>query len=98
MYKHTNLLKKGNASVKLCIYKKIFYREFNINFNKRKKDRCDLCAEIDIKGKTEIFMKNFKVLLRNISKRNKAWEMKETEIEKINNTSILCFDLENVLQ
>lgn len=87
---------KNYTPVKLCIYRNILYKEFNLIFVK-KKDLYDVCSEVDTKNlegnlteqlnfeyERKIKMKNAKGTERNKDRGN-------------NDIAVLFFGVENVL-
>lgn len=87
---------RGLDPVKIWIYRKIFCTEFNISFNRPSKDRCDLCAEVDLRKRE----KNLSEDKKNEYERHmqeKQMMRNEKKKDKDSATPILCFDLENVL-
>ena len=82
--------------VKIHVYRKIFCTEFNYSFNKPFKDRCDLCAEVDLQKKEKTLSKEKENdYVRHLNEKTLMREEKKKDIES--GKPILCFDLENVL-
>lgn len=83
--------------VKIHTYRYIFNYEYNIDFLKPKKDRCDVCEEYRLKEKTGINDAERCILERHIrgkqaAKRNRDLDRNSEDQQ----TAIICFDLENV--
>ena len=47
----SNCERDSVTAEKLCIYRKLFNENFNIDFQKPKKDKCDMCEEHKLKSK-----------------------------------------------
>lgn len=92
----TFVQEKGFAPVKYCIYRKIFCTQFNISFNKPKKDRCDFCAEIELKLKEENISEELGIEYKKHLKEKQAMRENRKK-DRENDIPVLCFDLENVL-
>lgn len=92
----TFVQEKGFAPVKYCIYRKIFCTQFNISFHKPKKDRCDLCAEIELKGNEENISEELRLEYEKHLKEKQAMRENRRN-DRENDIPVLCFDLENVL-
>nr|CAH7724128.1 unnamed protein product [Callosobruchus chinensis] len=100
LYKlYVNLMQeKGKTAVKQSLYRHIFCTEYNIYFQRPKKDRCDLCElvklnemeETQLDEKTKINYEKHMVEKKICrQERNLDRESKER--------AVLCFDLQNVL-
>lgn len=90
---------KGVEPVKKHIYSNIFNYEYNIEFLKPKKDRCDVCEEHRLKGKSGILSSDEQrswekhELGKQAAKQNRDVDRRCSEDQE---TAIICFDLENV--
>ena len=79
--------------VKEHLYRHIFNTEFNIEFQKPKKDRCDLCEEFKMKG-TEL-TGDAKVKYES-HVAGKLATKEERDRDRDGQAIVVCFDLQNV--
>lgn len=79
--------------VKEYLYRHIFNTEFNIEFQKPKKDRCDLCEEFKMKGND--LTGDAKVKYES-HVAGKLATKEERDRDRGGQTIVVCFDLENV--
>lgn len=95
MYK--DFARENDANpVKIHVYRKIFCTEYNYSFNKPSKDKCDLCAEVDLQKKEKTLSQEKEN--EYVRHRNEKILMREEKKKDIDSGKpILCFDLENVL-
>ncbi|XP_052221583.1 uncharacterized protein LOC127838063 isoform X1 [Dreissena polymorpha] len=84
---------------KLSAYKNIFNTEYNISFNKPKKDLCDYCAEYNNMTETEkqVQAKAFERHMQNKEKSRNEKLQDKTLSEIINSHVTAVFDLQQVL-
>lgn len=86
-----------DAPVKLSMYRHIFNTEFNIEFQKPKKDRCDLCEEqrtYETNG--EAMGSDFKTKYEaHVARKFETKE--ERHKDRSGNETVICIDLQNVI-
>lgn len=85
----------GQSPLKISMYRKIFKEDFNICFQKPRKDRCDICEEMKIvseKGEnSELYEKYEK------HQEDKCQTKLERDSDRSSDKLVICFDLENVI-
>nr|CAI5865599.1 unnamed protein product [Callosobruchus analis] len=85
---------KGCEPVKFCIYRNVF---FNLGFNVPKKDKCDVCAEVDLKNSEGNLTEELETEYENHIKEKDAMRRERNKERENKDIPVLCFDLENVL-
>lgn len=79
---------------KLSAYRTIFNSEFNIAFEKPKKDACEKCVTANMSQ-----IKDDSVLTQHLLKKNEAQsERGKDRVNGDNTVEVICFDLQNVFQ
>ena len=82
---------------KLCIYRKVFNENFNIDFQKPKKDKCDVCEEHKIKSKHNTLSPEFdRTHKQHIDDKIQTKSERDTDRKNVAEV-VVCFDLQNVL-
>lgn len=83
--------------VKLSMYRHIFVTEFNIDFHKRKSDRCDVCEEYRMGESQNTLSEEFRLSYEKHVKDKQAMrENRKIDRENLE-VPVLCFDLQNVI-
>lgn len=82
--------------VKFSAYRSIFDFEFNLSFEKPKKDMCDKCI---VGYNNENTANNDPLLIQHIINKQEAKNERDVDLKNINDSvGIICFDLQNVFQ
>ena len=93
----TNCKRDGVTAEKLCIYRKVFNENFNIDIQKPKKDKCDMCEEHKIKSKHNTLSPEFDRIQKQ-HRDDKIQTTSERNTDRKNVAEVVvCFDLQNVL-
>jgi hypothetical protein len=86
--------------VKFSKYRDIFNKDFNLSFHIPKKDRCDLCEEIETKAKNKETVNEQTRAKFEKHKSDKGDTKTERDTDRNLDdptTATICFDLENVI-
>ena len=93
----SNCERDGVTAEKLCIYRKVFNENFNIDFQKPKKDKCDMCEEHKIKSKHNTLSpeddKKYKLHMADKTQTKSERDTDRNNVAKV----VVCFDLQNVI-
>jgi hypothetical protein len=92
----------GNNLVKLSMYRKIFVEEFNLDFFKPRKDRCDTCEAFKLldnstDAQKESQLRHLKGKALGKKERDKDRRKYKRGIGADVDRVVLCFDMENVM-
>jgi len=85
----------GKSPVKLSMYRHIFNTDFNISFQKPKKDRCDMCEEIKMANLDKATSESIHKYQMHEDDRCKT--KMERDSDRASENLVICFDLENVI-
>nr|CAI5826453.1 unnamed protein product [Callosobruchus analis] len=100
LYKlYVNLMQeKGKTPVKQSLYRHIFCTEYNIYFQRPKKDRCDLCELVKLNEMEETQLdEQTKINYEKHMVEKKTCRQERNLDRESKERAVLCFDLQNVL-
>ena len=82
---------------RICTYRRVFNENFNIEFQKPKKDRCDICEEYKIRSKSNTHSSDFEEKYqKHLTDKTETQLERDTDRKK-KQEIVVCFDLENVI-
>lgn len=85
---------RGLQPAKLCMYRSVFNSEYNIEFQKLKKDRCDICEAARFLHKSSNDQDD--KFSHHIMSKNETHNERNRDREQCERI-VICFDLQNVI-